>query len=114
VARERKRLIMSVYIDNAKASFFRMVMCHMVADTDKELLSMADKIGIHRKWHQFPGKNRSHFDVCLSKRKLAIKAGAVEINRRELGRILNNRRRKRLRQRKRLPQRKRLNSTPVL
>ena len=109
---------MTVYIDNQRASFNRMVMCHMVADNDEELLSMADKIGVQRKWHQAPGTYRSHFDVCLSKRSLAIKAGAVEISRKELGRfLLFGRRRKKLcrkrlpRYRKRLRHRKRL---PVL
>lgn len=78
---------MSVYVDDMKAAFGNMVMCHMWADTDAELLTMADKIGVQRKWIQgHPklsfGKHRNarwvHFDIAMSKRALAVKAGAVE------------------------------------
>ena len=41
---------MSVYVDNMQAPFGNMVMCHMWADTDDELLAMADAIGVQRKW----------------------------------------------------------------
>jgi hypothetical protein len=71
---------MSVYVDDMKAGYGRMKMCHMIADTDEELHAMADKIGVARKWHQ-----GDHYDICLSKRALAIKAGAVEIEWREAG-----------------------------
>jgi len=40
---------MAVYVDDMKASFGTIVMCHMWADTDEELLEMADKIGVKRK-----------------------------------------------------------------
>jgi hypothetical protein len=70
---------MAVYVDTMKASFGRMTMCHMCADTLEELHSMADKIDLNRKWFQ-DKKRLPHYDVCLSKRKLAIKNGAIEIN----------------------------------
>ena len=76
---------MAVYVDNMQAPFGRMIMCHMIADTEEELLEMADTIGIARKWHQYPGTIKSHFDICLSKRKLAVKNGAEEITMREFG-----------------------------
>jgi hypothetical protein len=81
---------MTVYVDDMKANFGNMVMCHMWADTDAELLAMADKIGVQRKWIQgHPelsfGKHRNaswvHFDIAMSKRALAVKAGAVETDR---------------------------------
>ncbi len=85
---------MTVKVDNMRAPFRRMIMCHMMADSDEELLDMADKIGVQRKWHQYPGTTRSHFDICLSKRKLAVRAGAVEVSHMALGRIMLNRRRR--------------------
>jgi len=75
---------MAVYVDDMRAHFGRLVMCHMVADTEAELLAMADRIGVARRWHQYPGTPRSHFDIAMSKRKLAVGAGAVEITWREL------------------------------
>lgn len=75
-----------VYIDNMNAGFGRMKMCHMVADTTEELMDMADKIGVNRKWIQYPGTWKEHFDVCLSKKAKAIKLGAKEISMMELGR----------------------------
>lgn len=83
---------MSVYVDNMKAKFGRMVMCHMIADSTDELLAMADKIGVARKWIQAAGTHREHFDVCQSKRLAAIEAGAVEVSQRELGLMLRKRR----------------------
>lgn len=54
-------------------------MCHMLADTEEELIAMAKKIGVAVKWHQYKGTPKSHFDICLSKRALAVAAGAIEI-----------------------------------
>lgn len=81
---------MSVYVDDMRAPFGNMVMCHMWADSDDELLAMADRIGVQRKWIQgHPvlsfGKHRNaswvHFDIALSKRALAVKVGAIETDR---------------------------------
>jgi len=57
----------------------------MIADTSGELLAMADKIGVARKWIQDRGTPHEHFDIALSKRALAVAEGAIEITRRELG-----------------------------
>lgn len=71
---------MPVYVDDMKAGYGRMVMCHMVADTEEELHAMADRIGVDRKWYQYPHKSRyPHYDIALSKRSLAVEAGAKEI-----------------------------------
>lgn len=75
---------MAVYIDDYNADFRNMVMCHMIADTREELLHMCDRIGVKRKWIQKPGTCYEHFDVCLSKRKLAVSAGALELSPRDL------------------------------
>lgn len=79
---------MGVYVDSMNARFGRMTMCHMVADTTSELLEMADKIGVQRKWIQDPGTSHEHFDVCLRKKKKAIELGAKEVGWREIADII--------------------------
>jgi hypothetical protein len=59
-------------------------MCHMIADTTAELVGMAETIGVKRKWIQYAGTTKEHFDICWTKRKLAVNAGAIEISMREL------------------------------
>ncbi|MPW16959.1 DUF4031 domain-containing protein [Paraburkholderia sp. CNPSo 3157] len=83
---------MTVYVDDMKAKYGRMVMCHMIADTDEELHAMADRIGVARRWWQAPPRHDSHYDIALSKRAAAIAAGAVEITWRQCG-AMNMRRR---------------------
>lgn len=69
---------MTVYVDDVRHQFGRMVMCHMWADTIPELLAMADRIGVARKWLQEPPKARwVHFDIALARKAMAIAAGAV-------------------------------------
>lgn len=70
----------------------RMKMSHMIADTTEELLQMANKIGIQRKWIQNAGTANEHFDICMSKRKKAIQLGAKEITWRETGEFVLARR----------------------
>lgn len=82
---------MTVYVDDMRAPFGRMKMCHMIADSTEELLAMADRIGVRRKWLQKPGTHDEHFDIAMSKRRLAVAAGAVEVSRLQLGRILRER-----------------------
>ncbi len=82
---------MAVYIDNFNAEFNGMIMCHLVADSTEELLAMVDKIGVQQKWIQYPDTYNEHFDICLSKKKKAISAGAKEINFREYAEFCENR-----------------------
>lgn len=84
---------MSVFVDNMRARYGRLIMCHMIADTDAELHAMADRIGVARKWHQAPPEHDSHYDIALSKRALAVAAGAVEITLRECAVMSGHRRR---------------------
>lgn len=83
---------MSVYVDNMRASYGRMTMCHMIADSTDELLAMVDRIGVDRKWIQHADTHLEHFDIALSKRKLAIEAGAIPLTLMELGRRTRARR----------------------
>lgn len=77
-----------VYVDDmytiSLGQFGRMKMSHMIADTKQELLEMADKIGVQRKWIQKEGTPFEHFDIAMAKRKLAIRYGAVELSMREM------------------------------
>lgn len=78
-----------VYVDDMRAPFGRMIMCHMIADTEAELHEMADRIGVQRKWYQ-----GDHYDVSLACRAKAVAAGATEITWRELGCMMSCVRRK--------------------
>ncbi len=75
---KRKALSMAVYVDKPIWKFKNMIMCHMFADTLDELHAMADKIGLKRSW--FQDKRTPHYDLSKSKRALAVKHGAIEIN----------------------------------
>lgn len=79
---------MTVYVDDMRASYRRMIMCHMIADTEDELHAMAARIGIARRWYQ-----GDRYDISLAKRALAIGHGAREITWRQCGLMVANRRR---------------------
>lgn len=74
---------MVVYVDDMHKApmgrFGRMKMSHMIADTEAELHAMADRIGVARRWYQ-----GDHYDIALSKRALAVAAGAVEVTLKQL------------------------------
>jgi Protein of unknown function (DUF4031) len=76
----------SVYVDTMRAKFRAgMIMCHMVADTLTELHEMALQVGLRREWFQdWPEASFPHYDITLSKRKLALEFGAVEVDRHQL------------------------------
>ena len=92
---------MTVYVDNAGiradvpngGRVVRGVWCHMTADTTDELVAMARRIGLRPSWIQHPGDWHEHFDLTLSKRKLALEAGAVEVDGMEHTRTFLNPRR---------------------
>jgi hypothetical protein len=79
---------MTVYVDQPDKQFGRMLMCHMIADTDAELRAMADVVGVSQRWHQ-----GDHFDISKAKRALAVRAGARPLSNVELGRIVLRQRR---------------------
>lgn len=87
-----------VYVDDMYklplGQFGRMKMSHLIADSQEELLQFVDKIGVARKWIQYKGTPSEHFDICMSKRELAIKHGAKPISYRELGEMMLARREK--------------------
>lgn len=77
---------MAVYVDDVRHHYGRYIMCHMWADDLEDLLRMADRIGVRRKWLQghptlSKGRHRKacwvHFDISLGKKARAIAAGAI-------------------------------------
>ena len=78
---------MTVYVDDMAARHGRMIMFHMVADTDHELHAMAERLGIARRWFQ-----GDHYDVSKGAREIAIQNGALSITFRQLGCMVANRR----------------------
>lgn len=83
---------MTVYVDDFDIPYGRMKLSHMLADTDEELHEMARRIGVARRWWQSPEKTSgSHYDIALSKKALALQAGAVAITARQAA-MMNRRR----------------------
>jgi len=76
---------MTVYVDDMRAKYGRLIMCHMLATSDDALHEMAARIGVARRWHQAPPRHDSHYDICLSKRVLAVQYGAEQITWRQAG-----------------------------
>ena len=74
---------MAVFVDDMRARYGRMIMCHMGADTTGELLGMAERIGVAQRWIQHAGTWREHFDIALVKRALAVRFGALEVTQRD-------------------------------
>lgn len=76
-----------VYVGKFEYPFGRMLMSHMASPDIEALHKMADAIGINRKWFQNKDKGDKltpHYDICKSKKQLAIQLGAIEIGDREL------------------------------
>jgi hypothetical protein len=60
----------------------------MVADSTEELLGMAEKIGVQKKWIQDEGTYQEHFDICATKKTKALSIGATEVTMKELAKIV--------------------------
>jgi hypothetical protein len=58
--------------------------CHLFADTVEELHVFAQSIGLRRSWFQAGGGIRRlpHYDLTVARRRVAVKAGAIELDRR--------------------------------
>jgi hypothetical protein len=79
---------MAVYVDpllehGGSKTFRWKHSCHMYADTHEELHAMAAAIGMKREWFQDEGK-LSHYDLVESRRKAAVRCGAIEHSRAEM------------------------------
>lgn len=76
---------MPVYVDSMRARYGRLILCHMLADTVEELNAMAARIGVNERWLQ--KRPVPHYDICLTKKKAALEAGATLIDRRAVARL---------------------------
>ena len=83
---------MAVYVDDMKWPFKGMVMCHMLADSSEELHAMADLLGMERRWVQYPGTPKEHYDIPMPRRQIAVEAGAIEVNWRFVVGLIRSRR----------------------
>lgn len=81
---------MAVYVDSAKNRLGRMLMCHMLADTETELHKMARKLGLRKEW--FQNHSTPHYDICKAKRALALKLGAIELDRKQVVALIREQR----------------------
>lgn len=74
---------MTVYIDDmqraARVGRITGVWSHLMADTSAELHEFAARLGLARRWVQYPGTSREHYDVTEPKRQRALELGAVPI-----------------------------------
>jgi hypothetical protein len=87
--------MMAVYVDMGCHQYGRMRMCHMMADSPVELHAMADRIGIARRWFQ-DSQDHPHYDICQSKKRLALSLGAVEVDSHRLVELIREQRARRM------------------
>ncbi len=78
---------MSVYVDDLMAcipnkNWRWSQSCHLIADSLDELHEFAKRIGMKRAWFQNDSR-LPHYDLNFSRRVVAIRAGAIEVDRRE-------------------------------
>ncbi len=77
---------MAVYVNKLRRRFGGLMLCHLLADTEQELHAMAVRLGLDRCLFQ-PG-DLPHYDISPGKRALALATGAVEIDRRQLAKLI--------------------------
>lgn len=67
--------------------------CHMFTDSADlaELHALAEAIGMRREWFQVSA-TAPHYDLTPSRRKAAVMAGAIPVNRREAVKLWRQRR----------------------
>lgn len=56
------------------------VWCHMFSYDVEALHEFAARIGMKRAWFQGPPKHKPHYDLVPTRRKLAVRLGAVELD----------------------------------
>ena len=88
---------MSVYVDklqecltNPNWPYTRS--CHLMADSLVELIFFGKQIGLSLGWIQHRTAGLLHFDLNVTMREKAVKAGAIEIDRKQVVELIRKRR----------------------
>lgn len=83
---------MTVYVDeprsydgmlNSRLARISKLWCHLWADSEDELVTFAERLGLNLDWIQHAGSRHVHFDLVPRVRQKAIGLGAVAMSRRE-------------------------------
>lgn len=70
---------MTVYVDPLTDYGWRLgSSCHLYADSVEELHQFASGIMMRRAWFQISKSGIPHYDLTASKRRMALRQGAVE------------------------------------
>lgn len=88
---------MTVYIDHLKPCmrnkhWRHYESCHMIADTEEELIEFARRMGLDIRWLQKSGKSDSHFVLSAGMRARAMKKGAIQLNIKEFVSVIQRKR----------------------
>ena len=84
---------MTLYVDNVRTPYGRMLLSHMAADTPEELQRARIQLGLPLSAVHNAGTDREHIDLSAAKRREAINIlGAVPITPRDMVRIRQKRR----------------------
>jgi hypothetical protein len=70
-----------IFVDDAIHWWRGRKWCHLFADRDEELHEFAKSIGLKRDWFQKDWRLH-HYDITEAKRIIAVKRGAIEVDRR--------------------------------
>ena len=81
---------MSVYIDEAYFPIGSVKMCHLIADSEKELHKFVALLGIDKRFYKVSSITpwRNHYELSVTQRRLAVKHGAIEVTNSQMGRLL--------------------------
>jgi hypothetical protein len=88
----------TVYVDNVLIPWRGGRWCHLTADTEPELHAFAQRLGLRREWFQTCHSKCTtpcphwHYDVTVTKRALALRLGAQEIDRHGMVALIRARR----------------------
>jgi Protein of unknown function (DUF4031) len=85
---------LAVYVDEPVWEWRGRRWCHLLADTEEELHAFAAELGLRRAWFQHKPERpwQDHYDLPEEVRREAVRAGAVEVDMRQVARHLRVRR----------------------